>query len=68
MYAQTKGGEFALFRNLILFICPDSLKESVVYKGVGWNPSKGKIFYTYLSEEERNHVPGQDIEVQRLWQ
>ncbi len=28
----------------MFFICPGSLRESVVYKGVGLNPTKGKYF------------------------
>ena len=37
-----------------MFICPCSLRESVVYKGVGWNPSKGKNYN--LSKGREKHM------------
>ena len=44
-------------------ICPCSLRESVgftvITKGVGWNPSKGKN----INREVERNVPGRDIEV-----
>lgn len=46
-------------------ICPSSLSRALFIKGVGANPSKGKIFYN--PKRGKSNVRRQDFNLQRMW-